>query len=68
METDWDTDWVLYCFDKPAAFANGQCGSMADNRPPLRVVKSVKKAKGICSKCGKHIGRGIAVHIKHCEG
>lgn len=23
--------------------------------------------KGTCPKCGKHIGRGIAFHVKRCD-
>lgn len=32
-----------------------------------RLAKS-KIAKGVCSKCGKHIGRGLHFHEKACQG
>ena len=27
-----------------------------------------KPAKGVCRKCGKHIGRGLYLHEKACQG
>ena len=29
--------------------------------------KAVKPAKGVCGKCGKHIGRGLYAHQKACK-
>lgn len=29
---------------------------------------SVDVPKGVCPKCGEHVGRGIAFHMKKCLG
>lgn len=35
---------------------------------PAPVVKAETAApKGVCPHCRKHIGRGIAIHRKHCK-
>jgi len=31
-------------------------------------VGSMPVAKGSCPKCGKHVGRGIGLHVKRCQG
>lgn len=31
-------------------------------------IKAAKTPKGVCHKCGKHIGKGIAFHTKACNG
>lgn len=27
-----------------------------------------KPAKGVCSKCGAHIGKGLFAHMRACDG
>jgi hypothetical protein len=40
---------------------------LADDEPPADLpAKSIKK--GICPKCGKHVGRGLFLHTKKCTG
>ena len=36
---------------------------MDEVRPSNKPVQ-----KGCCPKCGKHIGRGVAFHVKACDG
>lgn len=30
--------------------------------------KAEEPKRGVCSKCGKHIGKGLFRHMKKCEG
>jgi hypothetical protein len=60
-----DVDWTLLSFDDP--------------KPKLSVVLPSGKTysaegpdyrpqKGVCPKCGKHVGKGSYIHIKACNG
>ncbi len=36
--------------------------------PPMKMLEPIKSVpKGYCSKCGKHIGRGVHFHEKACK-
>jgi hypothetical protein len=50
---DDDVDWALLDFDEPK-----KAGA----------VKAAPALKGVCPKCGKHIGRGLHFHVKACVG
>lgn len=60
MGSNWETDWTLYSFNPPLKLAANTGGDQADSKK--------KCAKGYCAKCHRQIGRGIAVHQKHCKG
>ena len=34
---------------------------------PVTVDIGLAPAKGSCPKCGKHVGRGISLHVKRCQ-
>jgi hypothetical protein len=38
----------------------------ASEKPEAPPAKPLPK--GACAKCGKHIGRGVALHSKRCQG
>lgn len=40
--------------------------SLIDFTPPK--VEKPAPAKGDCPKCGKHIGKGLHMHEKSCDG
>ena len=48
-----DTDYTLLDFETPAQKAE-------------KLV--VEQGIGVCQKCGKHIGKGIAIHSRSCVG
>lgn len=48
-----DTDWTLQDFETPAEKA-------------AKLAKPVEP--GVCAKCGKHVGKGIAIHTRSCLG
>lgn len=48
-----DTDWVLVDFDEPKKAAP---------------VAPAKPEKGVCHKCGKHVGKGVHFHAMNCDG
>jgi hypothetical protein len=41
---------------------------LADDDPPADPPVKAPLKKGFCSKCGKHIGRGLFLHTKKCTG
>lgn len=47
-----DTDWSLIDFDPP--------------KKPVATIAPVMK--GCCSKCGRHIGKGLFAHTRSCDG
>lgn len=49
-----DVDWTLQDFTSPA------------EKDAMK--KAVESEKGVCPKCGKHVGKGIFVHVKGCHG
>lgn len=52
-----DTDWVLVDF-----------GDAPKPTPQPAPKPAPKTPKGVCPKCGKHIGKGIAGHKRACKG
>lgn len=30
-------------------------------------AQKVGTAKGVCPSCGKHIGKGVTMHARHCK-
>jgi len=34
----------------------------------IDIPRPVERSPGECPKCGRHIGKGIAIHVKHCNG
>ncbi|MGY2995455.1 hypothetical protein [Mesorhizobium sp. URHB0026] len=46
------TDWSEISFEDP---------KKAD------VVKAAPALKGVCPKCGKHIGKGVGFHLRACK-
>lgn len=48
-----DTDWSLIDFGDQKPKA-----AEAEPSPP----------KGVCPKCGKHVGRGLHFHVRSCDG
>jgi hypothetical protein len=34
----------------------------------IQRVMPAERAPGDCPKCGQHIGKGVAMHTKHCKG
>jgi len=46
---------------------NAKAAPVADDIA-LAVQAPVQPVRGACPKCGKKIGRGIAMHMKHCKG
>ncbi len=56
MSNDYyETDWSLMDFTKPAPKAEESNAA-------------VEPEKGVCTKCGRHVGRGLHVHMKSCNG
>lgn len=51
---DEDTDWTLIDFDEPKANTGA--------------VKAAPVLPSACPKCGKTLGRGKHLHLKHCKG
>lgn len=41
--------------------------TLIDFTPPKPEVSKELLPKGTCSKCGKHIGRGLHSHEKSCD-
>jgi len=60
MGSNWETDWILYSFDPPL-----KLDSKTDHH---QQDCSKKNTRGYCAKCQRQIGRGIAIHQKHCKG
>lgn len=57
------TDWILYSFEpKPGQFVE-KTKKMLEEQAPSEAV-----GRGVCPKCGKHIGKGIYMHKKACKG
>jgi len=48
-----DTDWTLIDFSEPKKGA---------------ALVAPSHIKGQCQTCKKHIGKGIAFHVKRCTG
>lgn len=36
--------------------------------PALKLVTLEQREKGVCPRCGKHIGRGVGGHLRGCTG
>lgn len=62
---------------------NGKSETGAQENPEAKAQKTVLKSfeglkealakipqeqKGVCQKCGRHIGRGLHFHTKACKG
>lgn len=56
MSNDYyDTDWSLMDFTTPAQKA-------AESKAVI------EQEKGVCPKCQRHVGRGLHIHMKACNG
>lgn len=42
--------------------------SLIDFEAPKKPVPVVMTGKGVCSKCGRHIGKGLFAHMRACDG
>lgn len=49
-----ETDWTEQDFSTPASKA-------------AQSATAVETAKGVCPKCGKHVGKGLHFHVKACN-
>ena len=43
-------------------------GGPVELLPPVTDQKKPARKKGVCKKCGAHIGRGVHFHEKGCKG
>ncbi|MDK4703895.1 hypothetical protein PH562_16715 [Rhizobium sp. CNPSo 4062] len=50
------TDWSLIDFEDKKKEA------------PVAAAEPAETPKGSCPKCGKHIGKGLHMHMKGCNG
>lgn len=64
-----DVDWTLISFDEPKAGAvkAAPADPLAVNLWRKQIRKAAATELGTCPKCKKHIGRGVAFHIKACK-
>lgn len=65
MPWDQSVDWTLIDFTDPPRDRPVKVATPAPDGPPAQPGPA---PKGACPKCRKHIGRGVGLHAKRCEG
>jgi len=60
-----DTDWIFFSFERPVQIPARETGAAL---PPVGQPSAGHiSLKGVCCKCGRHIGRGLFFHARYCE-